>query len=101
MSRPLLLTYTQFPIEPVTIAGVLKNQLQTDRGAPGISQCRLARLSGASRFEICTYELSDGSLTPEEQARIQAALINEGERLRNIAIEFGQTEPIASPVGTG
>ena len=59
------------------------------------------RLSGVSRFKICTYELGDGSLTPEEQARIQAALINEAERLRNIAIEFGQTEPIASPVGTG
>jgi predicted transcriptional regulator len=73
--------------------------LRSDRNTLGISQSRLARLSGVSRFQICTYELGDGSLTPEEQARIHAALISEAERLRNIAIQFGQTEPIASAVG--
>jgi predicted transcriptional regulator len=75
--------------------------LRSDRNTLGISQSRLARLSGVSRFQICTYELGDGSLTPEEQARIHAALISEAERLRNIAIQFGQTEPIASAVGVG
>jgi hypothetical protein len=53
--------------------------------------------SGSFRCPAATK----GSLTREEQARIHAALINEAERLRNIAVEFGQTEPIASPVGAG
>jgi predicted transcriptional regulator len=75
--------------------------LRSQRNTLGISQLRLARLSGVGKFKICTYELGDGSLTPEEQARIHAALINEAERLRNIAVEFGQTEPIAAPVGAG
>jgi predicted transcriptional regulator len=73
--------------------------LRSDRNTLGISQSRLARLSSVSRFQICTYELGDGSLTPEEQARIHAALISEAERLRNVVIQFGQTEPIASAVG--
>jgi len=47
-----------------------------------------------SRFKICTYELGDGSLTAEEQYRIQAALRAEAERLRAISpqIQFQQLE---------
>ena len=60
---------------------------------------KLRTTSDAERSAI--IDRTAGSLTPEEQARIHAALINEAERLRNMAVEFGQTEPIASPVGAG
>lgn len=55
-------------------------------------------MSGVSRFKICTYELGDSSLTPDEQHRIRQALQAEAERLRNIPvqIEFGPPQP--SPV---
>ena len=76
-------------------------RLRTHRNTLGISQLRLARLSGVSKFKICTYELGDGSLSPEEQDRIHAALRNEAERLRNIAVEFTETEPVVSLAGAG
>ena len=34
------------------------------------------------------FELSDGTLTSEEQCRIQAALELEGKRLRNVPINI-------------
>lgn len=43
------------------------------RIALGISQSRLARLSGVSRFKICTNELGDAALTEEGQCRIRFA----------------------------
>jgi predicted transcriptional regulator len=58
--------------------------LRASRTYLGISQSRLARLSGVSRFKICTYELGDDSLRPEEQNRIREALQVEAERLRAI-----------------
>jgi predicted transcriptional regulator len=63
------------------------------RIALGISQSRLARVSGVSRFKICTYELGDGSLSLEQQDRIYKALQAEAKRLRKISIEvdFGQS----------
>jgi len=59
--------------------------LKSHRNALGISQSKLARLSGVSRFKICTFELGDNSLTLDEQHRIKAALETEVERLRNLA----------------
>jgi predicted transcriptional regulator len=61
------------------------------RRALQISQSRLARLAGVSRFKICLFELGDGSLSTDEQMRISAALEAEAERLRNVTvqIEFG------------
>jgi hypothetical protein len=58
----------------------------------GLSQSRLARLSGVSRFKICTYELGNGALSQDEQNRIREALQAEAERLRSISIqsEFGR-----------
>ena len=54
----------------------------------GMSQSKLARLSGVSRFKICTYELGDGSLTTDEQNRIREALQDEATRLRQISTHF-------------
>jgi len=62
--------------------------LRAHRNALRISQSRLARLSGVSRFKICTYELGDGALTDAELARIHEALQAEAERLRQISNQF-------------
>jgi predicted transcriptional regulator len=70
--------------------------LRAHRNALGISQSRLARISGVSRFKICTFELGDRSLTGEEQSRIREALQNEAERFRKlpdaIGLEFEQVQ---------
>jgi predicted transcriptional regulator len=58
------------------------------RIALGISQSRLARISGVSRFRICTCEHGDSSLTVDEQNRIREALQAEAERLRQISTHF-------------
>ena len=72
----------------------MTNQLRWQRAALGISQSKLARLSGVSRFKICTYELGDGALEPDEQDRIREALETEAARLRNISVEidFGTSQ---------
>jgi len=70
--------------------------LRSSRIALGVSQSKLARLSGVSRFKICAYELGDGEMSPDEQSRIRESLHGEAERLRNISIDFGQ--PQRSPV---
>jgi len=62
--------------------------LRAHRNILGISQSRLARLSGISRFKICTYELGERSLTADEQTRIRGALQAEAERLRQISTHF-------------
>ena len=71
--------------------------LRSHRIAIGISQSRLARLSGVSRFKICTYELGDSSLTADEQSRIRGALQAEANRLRRIPaeinVDFNGVEP--------
>jgi transcriptional regulator with XRE-family HTH domain len=55
--------------------------LRAYRLSLGISQSRLARLSGVSRFKLCVYELGSGSLTPEELTRIKGAFEHETARL--------------------
>ena len=69
----------------------------------GVSQSKLARLSGVSRFKICTYELGDSRLTEDEHGQIRAALQAEADRLRSLPdqIEFGQIRPIAPDVELG
>jgi len=62
--------------------------LRKHRTAIGISQARLARLSGVSRFKICMHELGDGRLTVDEQLRIQSSLEAELARLRNLPREI-------------
>lgn len=51
----------------------------------GMSQSRLIRLSGVSRFKICTDELGDGTLTSAEEVCVRSALKAEATRLRNLA----------------
>ena len=59
-----------------------------------MSQSRLARIARVSRFKICTCELGDGSLTPEEWSRICEAFQAETDRLRSIPaqIEIGNPQ---------
>ena len=45
-------------------------------------------MSGVSRFKICTYELGDGTLGPDELNRIHEALQTEAKRLRNIGFKL-------------
>jgi predicted transcriptional regulator len=73
--------------------------LRTSRISLGISQSKLARLSRVSRFKICTYELGDGALSPDEQFRIHDALKAEAERLRRVSteIDFGRPPLVKTP----
>ena len=68
-------------------------RLRFYREALRISQIRLARLSGVSRFKICTFELGDSSLSPDEQERIRRALEAEAERVRSISVEIDFSRP--------
>ena len=68
-------------------------RLRATRVSLGLSQSRLARVSGISRFKICTYELGDRSLTPDEQNRIREVLQAEAERLRQISADFDLVGP--------
>src|SRR5271156_6651536 len=61
--------------------------LRRTRTELAISQSRLARLSGVSRFKICSFEIGDGSLTPEQQNRLQEALRAEADRIRRISVQ--------------
>jgi len=76
-------------------------KLRAQRSALGLSQSKLARLSRVSRFKICTHELGDGTLSPDERRRICEALQAEAERLRNITvqIEFGSISSVAGVGG--
>jgi transcriptional regulator with XRE-family HTH domain len=65
--------------------------LRAHRSALGISQSKLARLSGVSRFKICTFELGADSLTLESEI----------ERLRSISarisvVDFSQISEFAA-----
>ena len=67
--------------------------LRLQRNALGISQSRLARLSGVSRFKICTYELGGGSLSQDERQRLYTALLAEADRLRSLPGSLELTAP--------
>lgn len=69
------------------------NDLRSQRTALRLSQSELARKSGVPRPKICIFELGGGSLSFDEQSRIQEALQLEAERLRSITvdIDFGTT----------
>jgi hypothetical protein len=65
-------------------SATVAENLRGNRIVLGVSQSKLARLSGVSRFKICLFELGDGSLTADEQIRIREALQAEAERLRQV-----------------
>jgi predicted transcriptional regulator len=75
--------------------------LRSRRNAIGLSQSRLARLSGVSRFKLCLFELGDGPLSPTEQQRIRSALHAEAERLRNLSIDVEFDQAALPPVAGG
>lgn len=60
------------------------NNLRSHREALGLSQSKLARLSGVSRFKICTSELGDSALTTDEKRLIFSVLVAEANRMRNL-----------------
>jgi predicted transcriptional regulator len=60
--------------------------LRIRRSVLGISQSKLARISGVSRFKICTFELGGGSLSEQECQRIMTALETEAVRIRAISL---------------
>jgi predicted transcriptional regulator len=66
--------------------------LRSHRESFGLSQSKLARLSGVSRFKICNFELGSGSLTADEDRRIRFALASEAARLRSVVSEFPSGE---------
>jgi hypothetical protein len=61
---------------------------RSQRGLLGISQRRLTRPVGVSRFKICTYELGGGGVAPNEQSRIRGVLRAEAERWRDVAMDI-------------
>ena len=77
--------------------------LRLHRNELGVSQSRLARMSGVSRFKICTYELGSGSLSEDDQGRIRKALQAEADRLRSLPTQMDQDRltPRAACVGPG
>jgi predicted transcriptional regulator len=74
----------------------MTNELRSHRAALGISQSKLARVSGVSRFKICVFEVGSGSLTPDEQRQITEALQAEAKRLRCAAAQIAD-ESAAGP----
>jgi transcriptional regulator with XRE-family HTH domain len=58
--------------------------LRTGRETLGISQSRLARISGVSRYRISTFEMGGGPLKPDECQRIKVALETEAARIRSV-----------------
>lgn len=60
--------------------------LQSRRVSLGLSQSRLAREAGVSRYKICTFEMGSGSLSGEELDRIRKAFHSEASRLWSIAV---------------
>ncbi len=59
-------------------------KLRSRREALGISQSKLARISGVSRFKICMFELGGGSLSSTECQSIKTALEAEAARIRSV-----------------
>jgi predicted transcriptional regulator len=64
--------------------------LRARRTALHLSQSRLARLSGVSRFKICLHEMGDKTLSAQDLERVETAIRREAQRLH------GLTEPIAA-----
>jgi predicted transcriptional regulator len=62
------------------------SELKSQRVSLGVSQIRLARLAGVSRFKISMYEVGEGELAADERTRIRVALQSESYRLRTLPV---------------
>lgn len=62
--------------------------LRNQRVALGMSQSRLARVSGVSRYKICIGELGGESFSPEEWERLIKAIRGEADRLRYVTAQI-------------
>lgn len=49
-----------------------------------LSQLRLARRAGVSRFKLCLYELGEGTLNPREIALLESAIAEETRRVKRM-----------------
>ena len=58
-------------------------KLKSRRELLGISQSKLSRISGVSRFKICMFELGGGPLSPEECQRLKTAFEAEAARIHS------------------
>lgn len=70
------------------ISTTAAERLKANRLSLGLSQSKLARLSGVSRFKLCTFELGGASFTPDERNRITTALTREAARLCTIVAQM-------------
>jgi len=71
---------------------------RSQRIALGVSQSKLARLTGVPRLRICLAELGDSKLTEDEQNKIRAALRAEADRLQNVAANIDLSQPAPTVV---
>lgn len=66
-----------------------------------ISQSRIARLSGVSRYKICLFERGDGDLNTAELERIRQAVQVETDRIRRIVQDVDAFSHAESTVVAG
>jgi predicted transcriptional regulator len=72
----------------MAVATTAAESLKKSRLSLGVSQSKLARLSGVSRFKICTFELGGTSFTIDDHRRIATALTSEAARLCAVAAQL-------------
>ena len=61
-------------------------QARHRRKETGLSQVRLARLAGVSRYRYILWELGDGELTGHEKSQLADALARRAEeKIRNLS----------------
>ena len=68
-----------------------KKRLEAD-----LSQNKLARDSGVSRWKVWAHEQGDYRLTPDEAERIQQALRREALRLRAISQNLDSPDEVSA-----
>lgn len=74
---------------------VVMENLRARRIALKLSQIRLARLAGVSRWRICLHEIGDGPLSSEEERRINEAFRKEAIRMWK-KVRRTQAEPASA-----
>jgi hypothetical protein len=62
-------------------------QLRNRRLSLNLSQSRVSRISGVSRFKLNQFELGGKALSEAELARVNRAISQEAKRLRRKTLE--------------